>query len=82
MLEKLIAQIMAGYEISKAEAKMLIDYDLGTLKQGAELIRRSYCGSTFDLCSIINGKSGRCSENCNIVLNQFIIKLELIFIVC
>ena len=44
MLEKLIAQIMAGYEISKAEAKMLIDYDLGTLKQGAELIRRSYCG--------------------------------------
>ena len=64
MLEKLIAQIMAGYEISKAEAKMLIDYDLGTLKQGAELIRRSYCGSTFDLCSIINGKSGRCSENC------------------
>ena len=28
MLEKLIAQIMAGYEISKAEAKMLIDYDL------------------------------------------------------
>lgn len=49
MLEKLIAQIMAGYEISKAEAKMLIDYDLGTLKQGAELIRRSYCGSTFDL---------------------------------
>ena len=39
MLEKLIAQIMAGYEISKAEAKMLIDYDLGTLKQGAELIR-------------------------------------------
>ena len=35
MLEKLIAQIMAGYEISKAEAKMLIDYYLGTLKQGA-----------------------------------------------
>ena len=33
MLEKLIAQIMAGYEISKAEAKMLIDYDLGTLKR-------------------------------------------------
>ena len=80
MLEKLIAQIMAGYEISKAEAKMLIDYDLGTLKQGAELIRRSYCGSTFDLCSIINGKSGRCIVN--IVLNQFIIKLELIFIIC
>ena len=80
MLEKLIAQIMAGYEISKAEAKMLIDYDLGTLKQGAELIRRSYCGSTFDLCSIINGKS--VVRIVNIVLNQFIIKLELIFIVC
>ena len=42
MLEKLIAQIMAGYEISKAEAKLMIDYDLGNLKKGAELIRRSY----------------------------------------
>ena len=33
MLEKLIAQIMAGYEISKAEAKMLIDYDLGSSRK-------------------------------------------------
>ena len=30
----------------------------------AEQIRKKFCDSKFDMCSIINGKSGKCSENC------------------
>ena len=30
----------------------------------ADELRRHFCGDGFDLCSIVNAKSGRCSENC------------------
>ena len=32
--------------------------------QAADEIREKFCGNGFDICTIINGKSGRCSENC------------------
>lgn len=34
------------------------------LRNYAKSIREQLCGNVFDLCSIINGKSGACSENC------------------
>ena len=30
----------------------------------ADKIREAFCGNYFNLCTIINAKSGRCSENC------------------
>lgn len=30
----------------------------------ADEIRSHFCGNRFELCSIVNGKCGRCSENC------------------
>lgn len=38
--------------------------DLTELGQGADRIRKALCGNHVDLCGIINGKSGRCSEDC------------------
>lgn len=64
MLDKIVKQIIGGKAISYKEALLLINTDLKELKQGADQIRRHYCGNGFDLCSIINGKSGRCSEDC------------------
>lgn len=34
------------------------------LYKGADEIRKSLCGNYVDLCSIINGRSGRCPEDC------------------
>lgn len=64
MLEGIIKRIIDGGNISYQEAIMLVDIDLEKLKQGANQIREHYCSNHFDLCSIINGKSGRCSEDC------------------
>ena len=37
---------------------------LEELCQAANAIREHFCGNVFDLCTIINGRSGKCSENC------------------
>lgn len=70
MINKLKDKILSGYEIKKEEALNL--YELSTVSSVAfeELcnasneIRIHFCGNSFDICTIINGKSGRCSENC------------------
>ena len=38
--------------------------DIDKLCKAADELRKYYCGNKFDICTIINGKSGRCSENC------------------
>ena len=47
---------------------MLLNYILqpeAELYTCANSIREKFTGNKVDLCSIINGKSGRCSENCS-----------------
>jgi len=56
--------ILNGYKINKKEALEIINADLTGLCKAAEEIRNKFCKNSFDLCSIINAKSGRCSENC------------------
>lgn len=63
-IKNIYKQVLEGYNISKEEAYKLIDYDVEVLKNYAKSIREQLCGNVFDLCSIINGKSGACSENC------------------
>ena len=41
------------------------DKDAHLLFPGADLIRESHFGRSVHLCTICNGKSGRCSENCS-----------------
>ncbi|MEA5004006.1 MAG: biotin synthase BioB [Christensenella sp.] len=53
-----------GQEITRKEALMLAQEDVQSLCVAADQIRKERCGDTFDLCSIINGKSGKCPEDC------------------
>lgn len=57
-------KILSGGSISKEEALVLYDEPLEELCLAADELRRKFCENGFDICTIINGKSGRCSENC------------------
>lgn len=63
-LEMLKEEVLNGYQIYKKEALFLAEQPLEELCKAADEIRRAFCGNAFDLCTIINGKSGKCSENC------------------
>lgn len=64
MFSGLIDNILDGKAISKEEAMSLVGADTDKLAYAADRIRQYFCGNSFDLCTIINGKSGKCSENC------------------
>lgn len=55
---------LSGQEVTEEEALLLKDGPLEELCAAADEIRRHFRQNAFDLCCIINGKSGRCSENC------------------
>lgn len=64
MVEQLKEKIMAGEQISREEALALVDAPFEELVKAADEIRERFCGTTFDMCTIVNGKCGKCSEDC------------------
>ncbi|MEG3436637.1 biotin synthase BioB [Pannus brasiliensis CCIBt3594] len=68
-LQQLAERIINGYRIDREEAIALTTIEgqenILLLCEAADRIRQACCGNTVDLCSIINIKSGNCSENCN-----------------
>lgn len=63
-VEALKNKIFSGELITKEEALALYEAPLEELCKAADEIRTKMCGNGFDICTIINGKSGKCSENC------------------
>ncbi|MCD8157704.1 MAG: biotin synthase BioB [Clostridiales bacterium] len=62
---KLADEIIDGRRLkAEDDLQALYNGDLDELCLGADKIRRELCGSSIDLCSIINGRGGKCSENC------------------
>ena len=64
LAEQLKQKILEGYQITKEEALELYEEPLEEICRAADELRRFFCGNRFDICTIVNGKSGRCSENC------------------
>jgi len=63
-IKNLKTRILKGDRITKDEALLLYDGPLNELIESANEIRHVLCKDSFDLCTIINGKNGKCSENC------------------
>ena len=61
----LAQEIIDGRRITrKDDLSFFLTCDLDELCEGADRIREAYIGDKVDLCSIINGRSGRCPEDC------------------
>ncbi|HEY9296453.1 MAG TPA: biotin synthase BioB [Phormidium sp.] len=67
-LQRLTEEIIAGKRLSRDEAIALTkiegEENILLLCAAADQVRQACCGNTVDLCSIVNIKSGNCSENC------------------
>jgi len=68
-LTSLVDRIVAGERIDRDTAIALTQIDgqerILALCDAADRVRNACCGTTVDLCSITNIKSGNCSENCS-----------------
>ena len=62
---KLADEIIDGRRLTREDdLNIFLTCDLKELCQGADRIRDARIGDKVDLCSIINGRSGRCPEDC------------------
>ena len=62
---ELAEEIIKGRRITKDDdLSIFLTCDLDELRAGADKIREYFIGDDVDLCSIINGRSGRCPEDC------------------
>ena len=57
-------KVKNGHNVTRDEAIELYKGDYETLTKAADELREYFCGNDFDVCTIINAKSGKCSENC------------------
>lgn len=62
---ELADEIIDGRRITREDdLNIFLEANLDDLCKGADKIREHYVGDRIDLCSIINGRSGRCPEDC------------------
>lgn len=62
---QLAEEIINGRRITRGDdLSVFISCDLEEITKGADMIRAHFVGDKVDLCSIINGRSGKCPEDC------------------
>lgn len=65
MIKEIIEKILRGDLIKRGdELSCLLIVDLKELCTAADRVRKKYCGNKVNLCAIVNGRSGKCSEDC------------------
>lgn len=64
IIKELKDKVLNGNLITKEEALQLANCNTEEICDAANVIREKFCGNDFDICTIINAKSGKCSENC------------------
>ncbi len=64
-VSQLEEKVLSGGLINEQEALWLaLEADKETLYAAANRLRLHFCGNRMDLCTIMNAKSGKCSEDC------------------
>ena len=61
----LVNNLIKGTRIRReADVSFFLETPLEELQEGARALQEHFRGKHVDLCTILNGRSGRCSENC------------------
>lgn len=64
-MNTLAKDIISGRRLTRDDDLSVFEQaDLTELAKGADLIRKSLCQNRVHLCTIINGRSGKCGEDC------------------
>lgn len=64
-MKQLAKEIINGRRLGREDdLSIFLTANIDDLCLGADMIRKNLCGDEAELCSIINGRSGRCSEDC------------------
>lgn len=63
-LKELAKDIINGLTVTKQDIEICLGSPIDELLKQSKMITEHTKSNRFSLCSIINGKSGRCSENC------------------
>jgi biotin synthase len=66
-LAPIVDRVLAGGSVTRDEALAMLgaqNADAFDLFAGANRVRQAFQGADVHLCSIVNAKSGRCSEDC------------------
>lgn len=63
-LNELTDEVLNDKQITREDALFLYEQPLSELCENADKIRKHFCSNNFDICTIINAKSGSCSEDC------------------
>lgn len=64
-IRMLAQQIIEGKRLQRGDDfSIFLDCNLKELCEGADQIRKHFMGDKVDLCTIINGRSGKCPEDC------------------
>ncbi len=62
---ELTQKILKGFRLKRGDdLAFFLSLPLEELQQGAHDLQEHFCGQHVDLCTIINGRCGHCSENC------------------
>ena len=65
LLEKVKLEALNGNPCSIEDAiKISKSFDINDICDAADEIRKKWNGDNMDTCSIVNARSGKCSENC------------------
>ena len=64
-MKRLAKEIVEGRRLTREDdLSVFAEANLQELAEGADEIREALCSNHVDLCTIINGRAGKCSENC------------------
>lgn len=68
LIESSLAKVLDGQTLDEQTLYALTDIEtpagIEALLNGAQQITERFCPRKFDSCSIVNARSGKCSENC------------------